>query len=229
MQYLNLDVSDLDSEQMIDAEPIDRGTWLFLQRYCVGQENSGRIVGARKWPDRKWQQIVRVSITEVNRMCALWRWDGDDLITMFYPSAAQVAVQAKRSAAHSTNRNRRAQRSAERPRKGKERKERKGMEGSSTLPSVEVVVPSHDEFLVAGRGLGLPDWRIEDAWLNCRRDQWRRRNGLAMDYRLELEAVLRYWRSDGCLSERLRKNGPVIADPGASISFEEAEKTVVKK
>lgn len=100
-----------------------------------------------------------------------------------------------------------------------EGKGREGKEGGDArarevqaLPSVEVVLPTEEEFREAGHLLGLPDWRIDDALLTCQRDHWRRRNGVAMDYRLELRAVLGYWEADGFPKERpgfgKQKHGP---------------------
>jgi hypothetical protein len=103
MDYLNIHTSTLDSETFLDAEPVDRATWLMLARYCIGQENSGVIAGARAWTDRKWQQVCRITLKEVLRQCKLWDWSGDDLKVEFYPIAKQSEVQAKRKAAVDSN------------------------------------------------------------------------------------------------------------------------------
>lgn len=99
MEWLNLHTSVLDSPEVLGEEPINRATWLFLLRYCIGQENKGRIYGAVSWGDRKWQQLVRVTLAEVKAESSLWRWVGDDLEVKLYPIDAERLVQLKRKAA----------------------------------------------------------------------------------------------------------------------------------
>lgn len=97
MEYLNLHTSTLDSEEFIGCEPVDQATWLKLQRYCVGQENGGRIAGCREWKDRKCQQLLRVTRVEMLRECDLWTWDQNDLVLFGYPLEQEAAVKAKRA------------------------------------------------------------------------------------------------------------------------------------
>lgn len=101
MNYLNLSMQILDSPEVIGCEPIDRATWLFLLRYCAGQENSGRIAGCRQWADRKWQQLARITKEEVMRECELWSWDGDDLVVWGYPQEKQAEIAMLREAGRS--------------------------------------------------------------------------------------------------------------------------------
>ena len=96
MDWINLHTSFLDSPDFLGAEPVDRATWLCLLRYCVGQENSGRIESAASWGDRKWQQLVRVTAKEIRRTTELWTWDGEALVVQAYPIERQVEVQQKR-------------------------------------------------------------------------------------------------------------------------------------
>lgn len=102
MEYLNLHVGVLDSPELVGAEPVDRATWLYLMRYCAGQESGGRIVGCAAWGDRRWQQIARITLKEVRRKTDLWHWDGDDLVVEFYPREQESAVRAKRQAGRET-------------------------------------------------------------------------------------------------------------------------------
>jgi len=97
MIWLNLNVAILDSPEVVGAEPVERATWLFLLRFCVGQENGGRIAGCRNWKDRQWQQLARVTQAETQAETKLWVWDGDDLIVSFYPSEKEEEIAAKRS------------------------------------------------------------------------------------------------------------------------------------
>ena len=93
MEWLNLHTSLLDSPQVIGAEPVDRGTWLMLLRYCIGQENSGIISDCKSWKDRKWQQVVRVTQAETQALTDLWQWQGQDLYVFGYPLDKQAEIQ----------------------------------------------------------------------------------------------------------------------------------------
>ena len=102
MEWLNIHTRTLDSPEFVGSEPVDRATWLCVLRYCIGQENGGRIEGATEWSDRQWQQIVRVTKAEIERPCALWRREGRDLSVSFYPLDKQTEIQAKREAGRAT-------------------------------------------------------------------------------------------------------------------------------
>lgn len=99
MNWLNLNIQTLDSENFLGSEPVDRATWLCLLRYCIGQENGGIIADCREWGDRKWQQLVRVTKKEAMRQCDLWAWDGDNLIVWGYPVEKEDEIQQKRERA----------------------------------------------------------------------------------------------------------------------------------
>lgn len=99
MEFLNLHSSTLDSPEVIGAEPIDRGTWLMLARYCIGQENGGIIRGLADWKDRKCQQILRVTRAELRRRSDLWTWHGPDLHVVHYPADKEAIVRTKREIA----------------------------------------------------------------------------------------------------------------------------------
>jgi len=99
MEWLNLHASFLDSPAFIGSDPTDRATWLCLLRYCIGQENSGVISDAGAWSDRKWQQLVRVTMREAKRDCALWKWDGDTITVAGYPVEKERMVKEKRETA----------------------------------------------------------------------------------------------------------------------------------
>ena len=98
MNWLNIETTTLDSEEFVGSEPIARATWLCLLRYCVGQENGGRISDCKGWADRKWQQLARVTQAEVSVESALWKWDGDTLEIWAYPVDKESEVKAKREA-----------------------------------------------------------------------------------------------------------------------------------
>jgi hypothetical protein len=102
MDWLNLHTSTLDSAEFIGSSPTERATWLCLQRYCIGQENGGRITDCGEWNDRRWQQLCRVTKREVMATCPLWTWDRQGpavatLIVTFYPIEAEEHVKANRA------------------------------------------------------------------------------------------------------------------------------------
>lgn len=96
MNWLNLHTAVLDSPEFIGSAPTERATWLCLLHYCTGQENGGRITGCRQWKDRKWQQLIRVTMREAQSECDLWEWDGDDIVVAYYPAEKQEEVQQMR-------------------------------------------------------------------------------------------------------------------------------------
>lgn len=104
MEYLNIPVSVLDSPEFVGADQIERGTWLCLQRYCVGQENSGVIEDCEKWKDRQWQQLCRVTLREVRRKSRLFRWEGSKLVVFYYQLEIEAQVRAKRLVAQANGR-----------------------------------------------------------------------------------------------------------------------------
>jgi hypothetical protein len=102
MDWLNLHTSTLDSAEFIGSSPTERATWLCLQRYCIGQENGGRIADCAEWNDRRWQQLCRVTKREVMANCPLWTWDRQGpaiatLVVTFYPIEAEEHVKANRA------------------------------------------------------------------------------------------------------------------------------------
>lgn len=92
MEWLNLHTSILDSPELVGSDPIERGTWLMLLRFCIGQENSGIISDCRHWKSRKWQQLVRVTQKEVFTASELWTWHGENLHVTHYPLEKQGEV-----------------------------------------------------------------------------------------------------------------------------------------
>ena len=98
MNWLNIYTPTLRSPDFIGSDPVARATWLYVMAYCCEQENGGRIVGARQWKDRRWQQACGVTAEEVETCALLMRWDGDDLILAAYPEAKEKEIKAKRVA-----------------------------------------------------------------------------------------------------------------------------------
>jgi len=97
MEWLNLHTSTLDSPEFIGADPNQRATWLCLLRYCAGQENGGVIEGGFEWSDRKLQQLLRITRSELEDRCLLWRKSaGDSIEVNFYPISKEKQVRANR-------------------------------------------------------------------------------------------------------------------------------------
>ena len=74
-----------------------------LLRYCIGQENGGIIADCVSWKDRKWQQLARVTQSEIKRDSDLWEWHGDDLHVWGYPNDKQDEVQRLRGLGRTTS------------------------------------------------------------------------------------------------------------------------------
>ena len=103
MNWLNLNIQTLDSENFLGSDPIDRATWLCLLRYCIGQENGGVINDCLGWGDRKWQQLVRVTKKEALRDCDLWQWGEQTLIVWGYPKDKEDEIKHLRSIGKQTS------------------------------------------------------------------------------------------------------------------------------
>lgn len=108
MKWLNLEIATLHSERYIGEDPVGRATWLALLTYCAEQENGGFIADCIGWKDRKWQQVMGVTLQEVSRASGLWAWEGDGLRVWKYPVDKEQEVSQKRLAALNTNKARAA-------------------------------------------------------------------------------------------------------------------------
>lgn len=97
MNWLNISLDVLDSEEFAGAEPAQQGNWLNLSRYCARQENGGRIRGASGWPAKKFERVLRVSKEDLTDDCDLWHWDGDDLTVCRYPAEHEEKARANRA------------------------------------------------------------------------------------------------------------------------------------
>ena len=99
MDWLNLHASTLDSPEFVGSETAERGTWLSLLRYCIGQENGGTILCCKSWKDRQWQQLARVTLREVSSSSRLYWWDAECLNVWGYPKDKESEVIRKRETA----------------------------------------------------------------------------------------------------------------------------------
>ena len=96
MNWINLKISVMNSEQPKGATPAELGTWLRLACYCAQQENGGTIKGARNWNTRQWMGIIGVTEEEINACTPLWTWEADDLTIWNYPTDHQERVERLR-------------------------------------------------------------------------------------------------------------------------------------
>ena len=98
MNYLNLHTDLLRSEDYLGAEPVERATWLNLMAWCATQENGGTIRNAADWTDRKWQQIVGITLQEVTDQSGSLYWFDQDgnLVVNHYPAEKESEVKELR-------------------------------------------------------------------------------------------------------------------------------------
>lgn len=96
MEWFKIDLSMLENEAFGCADCQQLGVWLRLMRYCCGQENRGKISGAKGWNDRKWMHLCRLERSEVADDSELWKWRGDDLVVNFFPTSDLAKVQRLR-------------------------------------------------------------------------------------------------------------------------------------
>ncbi|MGC4017515.1 MAG: hypothetical protein QM755_23820 [Luteolibacter sp.] len=188
MNWLNLNTAVLDSPEFLGSDTIERGTWLCLLRYCAGQENGGRIIDCKQWSDRKWQQLVRVTLKEVRRACDLWKWEGDDLVVFEYPADKEAEVREKRDTAKTNGRRGGRPRKTnvgtetethekptlvisekaegERKEKGKEGEGERESVSASTSPHVhhEPKRPTLQQAKAAAQTIGIPPEKAEEWW-----------------------------------------------------------------
>lgn len=115
MEYLNINVSILDSEEFLDAPADQHSVWLRLMRYCAVQENGGRIPGCRTWSDQKCLMVLRCTRDSLHTESRLWGWENDDLEVEFYPDEQEKALRAKRRGAKEGSRKRWHAKSPENP------------------------------------------------------------------------------------------------------------------
>ncbi len=95
MKWLNLETKIFRSEEFLGCDPVQRATWVCLIAYCALSENGGVIPSCFNWSDRKWEQVIGVTKMEVKTSCDLYRWDGENLVVMFYPKAQEKETAIK--------------------------------------------------------------------------------------------------------------------------------------
>jgi hypothetical protein len=99
MNYLNLETRLLHAPEFIGSDPKARATWLNVSIFAAILENGGRIIGAKSWGNRQWQQSCGVTEREVLHASKLLTWDGDDLLIWAYPLDQESEVLRRREVA----------------------------------------------------------------------------------------------------------------------------------
>lgn len=98
MNWLNIELTVLRSEEYLGSEPVQRATWINLLAYCADQENGGVIKSCSDWGSRRWLQLLGVTKEEVYSDTKLWEFKADDLHVFSYPKDQEIALKAKRNA-----------------------------------------------------------------------------------------------------------------------------------
>lgn len=74
MQWFNLHLPLLKSDEFVEAEHWEVGVWLRLIAYCCEQENGGQILGCSDWSEKKWLMTCGVDKEVLQRPSQLWTW-----------------------------------------------------------------------------------------------------------------------------------------------------------
>lgn len=74
MQWFNLHLPLLKSDEFSEAEPWEIGVWLRLMAYCCEQENGGQILGCADWSAKKWLVTCGVDKDDLQKESQLWTW-----------------------------------------------------------------------------------------------------------------------------------------------------------
>jgi len=96
MNWLNLELATLRSEEYLGSDPIQRATWLNLLAYCADQENGGVIAGCTEWGSRRWLQLLGVTKEEVMTESSLWSFCGKSIHVWKYPKVKEIEVKKNR-------------------------------------------------------------------------------------------------------------------------------------
>lgn len=216
MEWLNIHRSTVEGEAMQDASAAAVRAWLFLNTYCAGQENGGRIEGARGWNDRKWLKQCGLNHEEVDQASTLWRWEGNDLLVEFYPVEQEAKVKKQRRGGSIGGKKRvenarrhqgqpetklegevqgnlEGQLEGEVQRKGREGKEKKGKGKKEDALSDEVLVPSEAEVRTWAEMSDVdPEFAVQKWAATSEAHGWCK-NGELIDWQGRFG---RYWKED---------------------------------
>jgi len=79
MKTLRIPISELESDEFLNATPTQRATWFCLVRYCQERKKRKVIRDCQRWGDRQWLPLCLVTKEEVWQKCDLWEWNDGDL------------------------------------------------------------------------------------------------------------------------------------------------------
>lgn len=165
MKWLNLEIATLHSETYIGEDPVGRATWLALLTYCAEQENGGFLAGCAEWKDRKWQQVMGVTLEEVRRPSGLWAWEGGGLRVWKYPVEKEREVAQKRLAAAATNKIRGPRAAPASTPSGLPPPEEEAPRPAARAKTGVQQKPGHPEALLYAAKIGLPEPEV-GRWFN---------------------------------------------------------------
>lgn len=101
MQWFNLHIPLLKSDEFLDAELWEIGVWIRLMCYCCEQENGGKILGCSDWSDKKWLLACSIQKSDLERPSKLWTWASAQpgvLWVHSYPGSVEDQVRKNRYA-----------------------------------------------------------------------------------------------------------------------------------
>jgi hypothetical protein len=85
MNWLNLNLELFRDDRFMDADPLDRATWLLMVAHCCLVENGGVMRDAHKWNNERWLRTVGVTREEYERPCGLWKNEVGHVRVWGYP------------------------------------------------------------------------------------------------------------------------------------------------
>lgn len=122
MQWFNLHIPLLKSDEFSEAEPWEVGVWLRLMAYCCDQENGGKILGCSDWSEKKWLITCGVEKEDLQKPSQLWTWavaQPGVLWVHSYPGSVEDRVRKARYAAQKGGQSKNPKRAAASAENGK--------------------------------------------------------------------------------------------------------------
>ena len=98
MKYFITECVSVDGAEFSESDFQEVGAWVFLMNYCAGQENGGRVVGAKDRKDAFFDRSLKVPRYVLETESHLWKWEDADLIVQFYSTEAEDNYKKKRDA-----------------------------------------------------------------------------------------------------------------------------------
>jgi hypothetical protein len=96
VNWLNLDLMRTQKPEFLGATAAQRGAWMSMLAWCARVENGGRIAGAGDWNAAMWAASCGLQPKDLQKKCALWWFEGKDLILWGYPNEQEATTQKNR-------------------------------------------------------------------------------------------------------------------------------------